>query len=66
MIAIPVQWYVGNWFTAMVYFTPMKAFIFFGIDKKVPPVLLWTEIALLNKYFNQNIEINNLYMDLES
>ena len=64
MIAIPIHWYSWQLVYSHGVFYTIESFHFLGTDKKVPPVLLWIEIALLNKYFNQNIEINNLYMDL--
>ena len=41
-------------------------FHFLGIGEKLPPVLLQIEVALLNKYLNQNIKINNLFINIAS
>ena len=40
-------------------------FYFLGIGKKPPPVFLWIEVALLNKYLNRKMEINNLFINSE-
>ena len=42
-----------------------KSFNFSGNGQKGPSVLLGTQVAFLNKQFNQNIEINNLLIDIE-
>ena len=41
-------------------------FHFLGIGEKAPPVFLGIEIALLNKYLNQNKKIKNLFIDIKS
>ena len=46
-------------------------FHFLGIDEKLPPVLLQIlekveKVALLSKYLNQNIKIDNLFINIES
>ena len=41
-------------------------YYFLDIGEKVPPVLLWIEVVLLNKYSNQNLKINTLFIDIKS
>ena len=41
-------------------------FNFLGIGEKLPPVLLRIQVALLNKYLNQYIKINDLFINIES
>ena len=41
-------------------------FHFQGTGEKLPLVLLWIEVALLHKYLDQNIKINNLLINIEN
>ena len=39
---------------------------FLSTGEKLPPVLLQIDVALLDRYLNQNIKINNLFINIES
>ena len=57
MIAIPKHCYTWKLVYSHDVFDINERFHFLGIGKKLPPVLLQIEVALLNKYLNQKIKI---------
>ena len=65
IIASPMHWYAWQLLYSHYVTDTSESFHFLDIDKNVPPILLWIEVALLNKY-NQNIRINHLSTDIES
>ena len=65
MIAIPKHLYVSQLVYNHDIIDTNDNFNFLGIGEKLPPVLLWIEVALLKKYLNQNIKINNLFINIE-
>ena len=66
MTASPKHWYAWQLIYSHDVIDTNDNFNFLGIGKKLPPVLLQIEVALLNKYLNQNIKIKNLFTNIES
>ena len=66
MIAIPKYWYPWQLVYSHDVINNNDRFSFLGIDEKLLPVLLRIEVALLNKYLNQNIRIKNMFINIES
>ena len=66
MLAIPIHRYAWQ----LVYIHGVtdtnESFHFVRIGREVSTVLLRREIALFKKCFNQNIKINNLFIEIES
>ena len=61
MIIILIRWYACKLVYRHDLINSNESFHFFDIGGKVPPFLLGIEVALLNKWFNQNIRINDLF-----
>ena len=69
MISIPVHcypWQLAYSNVVIAVVDTNQGFHFLGIGENVPPVLLQIEVALLNKYFSQNMKIKSLFIDIES
>ena len=63
---IPKHWYAWQLVYCHDVIETNVNFNFLGVGNKLPPVLLQIEVALLNKYLSQNININNLFINIES
>ena len=63
--AIPKHCYAWQLICCHDVIDTNQNFYFLGIGKKPPPVFLWIEVALLNKYLNRKMEINNLFINSE-
>ena len=66
MITIPKHWYAWQLVYCHDVMETNDNFNFLCVGNKLPPVLLQIEVALLNKYLSQNININNLFINIES
>ena len=65
MIAIQKHWYAWQLVYSHDVIGTNDNFHFLGTGEKRPPVFLRIEVALLNKYLNQNININNLFTSIK-
>ena len=71
MSKLPTKWLLSkNYAWQLIYSHEVMDtndnFKFLGIFEKLPPVLLRIQVTLLNKYLNQNIKINKLFINIES
>ena len=66
MIPIPIHWYTWKLVYSHDVIDTNNNFHSLGIGENLPQILLRIEVALLNRYLNQNFKINNLFINIES
>ena len=66
MIAIPKHRYAWQLVYSHDVIDTNENYHFLGISNKIHPVLWPIEVNLLDKYLNQKIKINNLFINIES
>ena len=66
IIIIPKHWYAWQLVYSYDVIDTNDNFHFLGIGEKLPSVLLRIRVALLKKCLNQNIKVNNSFIDIES